>query len=324
MIYRRPVVLKLMRREDLLTQVCDVLSKVGFFVSDPTQVRCGAFDFLARRDEKLLVCKVFLNVDSFSKGNSRELKILANGLGAAPIIIGSHGGTGGLEDDIVYYRHGIPIISFGTLQNYFVEGIPPFIYAAPGGLYVHLDGELLREIRHHRKISLGTLAEIAGVSRRTIQMYEEGMGAVIDAAVRLEEFLDQPIIHEVDPTSVVVEVEEVSDDFANTEGFHRAVFTRLASLGYRVTPTTRCPFDALSAQDEVLLTGISVQERGVRRKAKIAAAISAIVERPSVIFIERSEKESLEGTPVISRKELEKADEPKTILELILERQVLD
>ena len=43
------------------------------------------------------------------------------------------------------------------------------------------------------------LADVAGVSRRTIQMYESGMGAMIDAALRLEEYLDTEIIETVNP-----------------------------------------------------------------------------------------------------------------------------
>ena len=50
----------------------------------------------------------------------------------------------------------------------------------------------MKRLREERSISLGTLAEIAGVSRRTIQMYENGMGAMIDVAIRLEEFSTSP------------------------------------------------------------------------------------------------------------------------------------
>ncbi len=90
-------------------------------------------------------------------------------------------------------------MSAQTLAEHLLEEIPPYIFAAPGGLYVKLDGDRLGDIRAERGLSLGTLADVAGVSRRTIQLYETGMGAMIDAALRLEEFLDTQIVEPIDP-----------------------------------------------------------------------------------------------------------------------------
>ena len=75
---------------------------------------------------------------------------------------------------MVYSRFGIPLMSINTLHDLFIEEVPPLIYSAPGGFYVRLDKEVLARLRQGGR-SLGELAEIAGVSRRTIQMYEEGI-----------------------------------------------------------------------------------------------------------------------------------------------------
>ena len=124
---------------------------------------------------------------------------ICDALDATPIVIGERSSSGSLEAGIVYSRFNISIISNDTLADLLLEDAPPFIFAAPGGLYVKLDSDMLRAAREERGISLGTLAETAGVSRRTIQMYEGGMSAMIDAAVRLEEYLDAPIIEPVNP-----------------------------------------------------------------------------------------------------------------------------
>ena len=47
-------------------------------------------------------------------------------------------GAGSIDENIVYSRFGVPIISLITLSDYLIEGVPPFIFAAPGGLYVRL------------------------------------------------------------------------------------------------------------------------------------------------------------------------------------------
>ena len=109
--------------------------------------------------------------------------MLADSLEGAPVVIGTHSGAGKLEPGVVYSRFDVPMISVETFDDFFKEGVPPFIFAAPGGFYVRIDTDILKTARE-QGITLGQLAEAAGVSRRTIQMYEEGMGTVIDVALR--------------------------------------------------------------------------------------------------------------------------------------------
>lgn len=179
-----------MTREEAIETVRTMLTHAQFEVSKPLSMRGTRFDIVARRDEVLIIIRVLSNVDAFSKDNAEELLCISQALGASPILIGERSGSGEIESGIIYSRFGIPIISVGTLSDYIIENVPPLIFAASGGFYVKIDSELMHQIREEKNISLGTLAEIAGVSRRTIQMYEGGMGAMIDAALRLEEYLN--------------------------------------------------------------------------------------------------------------------------------------
>ena len=188
-----------MGRNDLINTTRAILAKAGFDVSSALSLRGICFDVVARLDDRVLIIKVLSNIDAFSKDNAEELKTLADALGATPIVIGERSSSGSLEAGIVYSRFNISIISNDTLADLLLEDAPPFIFAAPGGLYVKLDSDMLRAAREERGISLGTLAETAGVSRRTIQMYESGMGAMIDAALRIEEYLGLPIVEPIDP-----------------------------------------------------------------------------------------------------------------------------
>src|SRR3989304_1669875 len=103
---------------------------------------------------------------------------------APPLVVGERSGTGPLEDGVIYSRFGVPILARQTFVEFLEDGVPPFVFSAPGGLYVRLDTEALRRAREERQISLGTLADVAGVSRRTIQMYPEGVAAAGDIAPR--------------------------------------------------------------------------------------------------------------------------------------------
>lgn len=311
------------RREELLTRLRETLAKAGFFISDPHNIRSISFDIIARRDKELLIIKALSNIDSLSGDDAEELRILATTLGGSPMVIGLHSSSAKLDHGILYSRFGIPIISEATFHEHMLEGVPPFVYAAPGGLYVRLDGELLRKIREDRNISLGMLAEIAGVSRKAIQMYENGMGAMVEIAAKLEEFLNEPIVVPLNPFAYTLEVAKTLRTFDDFKGLNRDVFEMLKEIGYSVTPTIRCPFDALaSEQDVLLLTGIEEDMKMMARKARVVGNISRVTEKKSVIFVKQeTSAESIEGTPLITKDELRRADDADDVLELILKRE---
>lgn len=311
------------KREELLTRLRETLAKAGFFISDPHNIRSISFDIIARRDKELLIIKALANIDSLSSDDAEELRILATILGGSPMVIGLHSSSAKLDHGILYSRFGIPIISEATFHEHMLDGVPPFVYAAPGGLYVRLDGELLRKIREDRNISLGMLAEIAGVSRKAIQMYESGMGAMVEIAAKLEEYLNEPIVVPLNPFSYTLEIAKTLRTFDEFKGLNRDVFEMLKEIGYSVTPTIRCPFDALaSEQDVLLLTGVEDDIKMMARKARVVGNISRVTEKKSVIFVgEKTSVQSIEGTPLITEDELRRADDADDVLELILQRE---
>lgn len=306
-----------------MNEVRKIMSKTGFFLSDLHGSEGISFDFVARRDEILILAKILTNVDSFTRSNANQLKTIANLLEGSPLLIGCRSGSGTLQDGVVYSRFGIPILSLNTLKDFFVEGIPPFIFSAPGGLYVRIDSSIIQRARKERRISLGTLAEKVGVSRRAIKMYEEGMGATVEVALRLEGFLGVPIVTAVDPFSYTPETERILTSWENLGSFERDVFEQLSALGYNVVPTWKCPFDALTQDKKtLLLTGIERKKRNLAQKALIVGNISKVVEKESVIFVERIRlKYSLAGTPLVHKDELKKMRGREEMIELISERK---
>ena len=315
-----------MRRDDLIDATRAILERADFNVSQPINMRSISFDVVARRDGKLLIIKILSNVDAFSRENAQEMKVLAEALDASPILIGERSSSGELEPGIVYTRFNIPIISNETLADHLLEEVPPFIFAAPGGLYVHLDSELLHKVRETNSISLGTLAEIAGVSRRTIQMYETGMGAMIDAALKLEEFLGVPIIESIDPFLYEKEDGMISIELSRGTTTESPVFNVLLDLGYSLTPVKRSPFEALTKDTKlVILTGLGNDESKLKQKATVVSDISIVAGQRSVIFVDRiRSNDSIGSTALIGNDELKKIDDPSQLLELVFNRSRID
>ncbi|MFQ5920009.1 MAG: transcriptional regulator, partial [Thermoplasmata archaeon] len=280
-----------------------------------------SFDLAARRDDVLLLVKVLLNVDALGQDAARELRAIAYSLGAATLLVGLKSSSGALQEGVVYSRFGIPIATPKTLQEFLEEGVPPFIFSAPGGLYVRLNSDVLRRFREEMGVSLGQMAEVAHVSRRTIQMYLEGMSATMEAASRLEEFLNEPLVVPLDPFAFHKE-ESRTRRASPAKDFHGVIRALLTKLGYDVFLTKRSPFDAITKDEAILfLAGMESQERTLRRKAEVVANLSKVVEKEPIMFVARREKISLRGVPIIDAQELRKLREREEMVELVQERK---
>lgn len=308
-----------MSREELINSTRQILIKAGYEVSSALALRSICFDIVGRLDENLLIIKVLSNIDAFSRENAEEMKILADALKATPLLIGENSSSGPLESGIVYSRFKIPIISDKTLAEYLLEEVPPFIFAAPGGLYVKIDSALLKDIREKNGISLGVLAETAGVSRRTIQMYETGMGAMIDAALRLEEFLNTPIIEPLNPFDYKHEGVTGIKISATIESKPLA---HMAQIGFSITPVMKSPFEAITQTQRItILTGLGPDDEKLVQKAMIASEISRIAGKHSLLIVEKkSSAGNISSTAVVSSEELNKIDDKNELTDMILTR----
>lgn len=311
-----------MTRDNLINTTRAILAKAGYDISPVLTLRSVCFDIVGRKDDTLLIIKVLSNVDAFSRENAEEMKVLAEALSATPVLIGERSSSGALEPGIVYSRFEISIISNDTLADHLLEEVPPFIFAAPGGLYVKLDSMLLKEIRESKGVSLGTLAETAGVSRRTIQMYEAGMGAMIDAALRLEEFLKVPIIEPINPFVYNPKHKVKEYELFGDKRTDSIIFNHLLDMGFGVTPVNRSPFEALTRSKKmIILTGLGNDDEKLIQKAAIASDISKISGKHSVIIVEcKHGLENVESTAIVTKDELKKMEDKEELTDVVLSR----
>ncbi|MEF8880153.1 MAG: transcriptional regulator [Candidatus Thermoplasmatota archaeon] len=313
-----------MNRDQLLQTVRETLNNSGFYVSEICSMRPIGFDLVARRDNSLLIIKVLTNIDAFSEEVAKELLTLSKLLKASPLLIGEKSAVKKLEEDVIYYRFNIPTITSETLKNHLLEGIPLEVYAAPGGLYVQLDHDKLSELREKKKISLGSFARSLKVSRRTVKMYEDGMNARVDVAIRIEELVKEIITKPIDLLKPRPSENQDFNKFDKNklEGFQREILSKLEDVGYKVIPMIRCPFEAVSKDNKkVLLTCVSRYDKKLLRKAHTVGRISKIAEKHAVLITDRDvDKSNIEGTPLIVDKELKKLRGPEEIIELIVDR----
>ncbi len=323
-------------REQAIERIRHLLEQVGFLVTDAHGIRPTSFDLMARRDSQILILKILKNIDALAPEEGERLQVLGRLLCGAVLIIGRNSGSSELESGVVYSRYGVPILTEEALEEYLIHGVPPFLLSSPGGVFARIDGPRLRELREHRGLSLGALAGIAGVTRRTIQLYEEGGGAEVSIVERLEGFLHDtvarpiPILEESRPSGAPKRDPRrraVRNPPTPTgDGLRDDVFQRLDTMGWNVVVTVRCPFDAFTEADtgdraEILLTSVG-SLRSARHRAEVLQGLARVLEGHSM-FVTRdpTDRESIEGLPLVSIHELNRHRDRAELVELLNERE---
>ncbi|MDD1659087.1 MAG: transcriptional regulator [Methanomicrobiales archaeon] len=303
-----------MTQEVLLQRVRSLLLDMGFQVSDRCSQRPRSFDLIARNPRILVVIKAISHIDGVSEDIARDLDLVSYYLGGAPLIVGERTRDADLQRGAVYFRYGIYAISVPTLSDFLVEGIPPLVYVSPGGLYVNIDETLLHALREEKQLSLGDLAHLLGVSRRTISKYENGMGTTMEIALRIEELFDTAITKPIDLLS------HRTRFAGDGEPPHGEMLTDLERMGMEIHVLRRAPFDALARyEDETILTGYGTTQHVVKR-APIIGNLSRIANAHALcVLVDYRRQKMIENTLVIGEERLHSLEDGSELMELIRE-----
>ena len=323
-------------REQSIERIRALLERAGFYVADTHSIRPTSFDLAARRDATLLLVKVLKNIDALDSEEATRLRELGHLFPAITLVVGQTSGASDLDPGVVYTRYGVPIINEETLREFLEKALPPFLYASPGGTFAQIDGPRLHELRSARGLSLGTLAGIAGVSRRAIQLYEEGAGAEALVIERIETFLGETIVRPIDlfdwPGSAKddTESEDSTDEEAvpperplprTGDALRDGVLRQLDGMGLEVTVTLRAPFDALARTPDVLLAAAGSLRTALHR-AEVLHGLARVAEGHA-LFVVRDPvpRPSIAGLPILTITELRRHRDPDELIEEITERE---
>ena len=301
-----------MSQDRLLQMVVSVLLMAGFRVSEPFSMRPRSFDLIGRKKEILLIIKVVSHIDSVSDETARDLDHISRYLKGAPLIIGERARDTDLERGAVYLRYGIYAVSVATLYDAFVEGVPPLVYASPGGLYVNINGESLREEREKRSLSLGDLGTLLGVSRRTISKYESGMGTTLDIALKIEKIFDAALVRSID-------LLRYESHFAEEpERQDETPMNFLEKMGMKLHTMHRAPFQALiEFSDHTILTGYGTTHKVFRRAALIGNISQVTGTHAMCVLTDSSKQKRIGSTLVIGEERLQSLADGEELLEMI-------
>ncbi len=319
-------------RERAIGRIRSFLERAGFYVADTHGIRPSSFDLAARRDATLLLVKVLKNIDALDAGEAGRLRELGRLFPAIVLVIGQTSGASDLDPGVVYTRYDVPIINEETLAGFLEKAALPFLYASPGGIFARIDGERLHDLRVRRGLSLGTLASIAGVSRRAIQLYEDGAGAEVTVIDRIEAYLGVPVIEPIDlfeamrtgPRRPAADEVDRGPERAiprSGDPWRDGVLQQLDGIGLEMTLTARAPFDALARTPDILLAAIGSLRTALHR-AELLHGLARVAEGHAMFVVrENVHRASIDGLPILTIGELRRHRDADDLIDAISERE---
>ena len=315
-----------MNRAEIIDKAESALKTSGFDVSEKIFSRPSCFDVVARRRDQLAFIKTHENIGNISMLDALELRTLSKHLSAAPILVCEKTRHRTMEDDTIYSRYGIYTITPPTLEDITTHGNNPLVDATPGGYYVRLDGERLKQKRQKRGLSVGKLAEMTRISRRTIYGYEKGLArASVGAAYNLEYVLGVPLAQGIDVFQRPPEQDKgflaAAKRIISTHHCLRSVERKLSKLNIFVAHTRRAPFDfiAKSPKNGVNIVGgvADDTERNFERRVREIVSVCKVLNFQPVLIAENEQKTENNDITCIRRDKLEKIKDVEDLQSLL-------
>jgi len=270
------------------------LKEAGFEISQLCCSRPSCFDFAARKVNETLLIKLHSDVGAFSRLDSNELRVIAGRVSAAALVVSGETHEKPLEDDTVYSRYSVYVVTGKTLRNIACRTGYPLVNAGPGGYFVEVDGRLIEKRRSELGLSIGNLAEMIGVSRRTLYGYERCMAkASVSTAYKLAKVLGVPVAKAIN----VLEKSKKQRAciFLRAKGavsgrvLLQRVFRKFAFCD--ISPVRRAPFDfVMNLQDEdCVIVGVVAGEGevGLDARAEEVMSVCRVVNAHPVLFTEK-------------------------------------
>jgi len=302
-----------MNREEMLNAAESVLKTAGFKISNHCNSRPSCFCMVARKSSDVAFVKVPSDLGKITLRDALELQTISSHFFATPLFIGDKARERQLEDDTVYTRYDIYAVTLKTLEDVAIHGMFPLVEAGPGGYYVRVDGEAIRDRRIKLGLSVGKLAEQLRISRRTLYGYERGMAkASVSGAYNLEWILGIPVVKPID---IFKPVPPDPGFFAAAKRliirnrFLQRVLKRLTHCHFKVAATQRAPFDFIAQPPDEnvnIIGGVTHRgERNIDQRAEEILSISDIVDAQP-LFITDGKLVPSRDIPLINSDELDK------------------
>ncbi|MFP3144300.1 MAG: helix-turn-helix domain-containing protein [Caldisphaera sp.] len=272
----------------------------------PRSINRRSIDLAVKlNNDRFLLIKVAHDLEEIPKGEIAELLGLSLRLGIPSIIITEKNRGILMVDGVVYEKNGAKAVKLETLISA-LENNDLYIFQDKESFKVKINPEKLREKRISRNMSLGEVASILHVSRRSVYEYERGsIEPSVDLGEKLVNIFGEDILQPINIFSKEhlekIEVEDQPVDVLE----EKIISNELKDLGFITYHAKRTVLDigAKDKQGNRLLIIIRHGKEGAQALSAKAQNLEKLSDTTnSKSFVVSNEKN------LIKELELEKAE----------------
>ena len=283
--------------ELMLENVLNILRKGGYtihLVSYPEDRR--SIDIVAKKEKDVVLIKVALDAEKIGNLEVEDLRKSSIAYSASSMIVAKTYKGRELEEDVVYVRGNINVVSPELLEKYIVRKEKPLIYNVKGIYVLKLDPQKFCERRAELNLSRGELAEALGLTRKALYLYEKGETMVsLNTALQLAEFMGEDIFKEIDPLKDKINEEDFTIIHSERERLDKELSSIISRYNYIGVRFKRTPVDiALKGEKTTFSIVRQGDDNSSPRKIDDAEEIANLTESLLIVLKEKTGLKELE------------------------------
>ncbi len=295
----------------LLNKIVNTLEKNQF----NTFVTSGCFDIAAKR-EFLILIKTLLNVDSINQEQASSLKAISHFLSAYPFIISMRNNREFLNDETVYSRFELPVLTPKLFEEMIMEEEVTVIQSSKGRHTSEIDTFSLREKRGELGYTLQQLAELAGITKKALYEIENKRVNPTEETVNKLEVLLKIALR------LPFEMKTSRPTYLKSKNeFQEKVSKEFSRIGVDNSSVHSAPFEIVGREKFSLITNLSKNTVKIKREAIIVKRLSDMFSSHAIFVAKESHEHAVEGVPIVLESELPEIETSRELEGIIREKE---
>jgi putative transcriptional regulator len=274
----------------------------------------GCFNIAAKKEELLLI-KSLINVDSLNEEQALSLRSISYFLSAYPLVVSVKTNREFLNDETIYSRFQLPVLTPTLFDNFLEEEKIPSIQSSKGKHTVVINAEELREKRKKLGFSLLELSQLIGISKKALyEIEKKRVNPTQETVKKLEDTLkiDLKENYKLQPAERTY--------LRPKNEFQHEVSKEFKRIGIDNSSVYSAPFEIVGKEKFSLITTLSKNGLSIRKEATKVKKLSSIFSSKAVFVTKMSKEESVGGVPVMLESELPDIETSKEFGKILKEK----
>ena len=274
----------------------------------------GCFDIAARK-EFLMLIKALTNVDGLVQEQAQSLKAISYFVSAYPLVVSERTNRGELNDEVIYSRFQVPVITPELFDNMIEKEVIPEIKAIKGKHTVTINTIYLKKKREELNLSLEKLSKQIGISKKALYEIEnQRVNPTLETVKRLEELLGINL-------KVPYKMERVERTYIKPKNeFQKKVSLEFSRLGIDNSVVTSSSFEIIGKEKTSLITGLSDNTVKIKKVVSQVKGLSSIFSSQRMFVAKKSHEQAIDGVPIVLESELPELESSRELSKLIKEK----